>query len=952
MDTNELIRAFQSEVNAIIDDLSRSMSAVIEGGVDAVSARENYLAQVERLAATAELLGMQGLRACCARVGEVLNTVDPGVPELAAGCRDFFEHWPHLVSRYLDAPQDTEACRTLAAHFAGPASLDQTEVDGLALLLSAPLDLAEEIRGAAGPERPTAATDADTSLDLPEDLDQGMFDGFMQEAPGHAAEFSALIEKIAAGNRESGILKEAKRIAHTFKGSANIVGIKGIARLGHHTEDILEHLQERPEVLSPELGNILLDVAGCLEQMVCCLQGQEEKPENSRAVLQGILDWANRMDGGGIDVVLQAPVVGAPDSGQGPAAANNSQPDVPAVQVAADAAATAAPEQTLRVPVKTLDDLFRLTGELAIKIGQFQSRMKQATLRAQQLLEQNVAVQKRIFELENLVDIRGFSRMRGQRQATAGQFDSLELDQYSELHMVTRALAEETADSRELGHEIKGDLMQLGGTLLQQDRIRRELQHLVVSTRLTSIKTILPRLARNVRQTCRSTGKQATLNLQGGDTMIDGEILNRLADPLLHILRNAIDHGIEIPEERDLLGKPAEGNVTLSFVRQGQTLIVRCVDDGRGLDYAAIRARAMERGLISGTQTLMPDELARLIMLPGFSTRDSVSEISGRGVGLDVVRERIQSMKGSVDISSGGSGMGTAIELRMHATLTALHALLVEASGQVFGLPSYGIERAVAPGEAEIMHVAGKPQLRHGGNLYAMRTLAELVGLENPDRGMDGHVAVLMQVEGRPTAILVDKVIEARDLVSKEPGPLLRSIKGLNGAAVLGDGTVAPLLDIADLLGDSGSKQGRGHPAGSAGAESPALRKVVVVDDSLSVRRMLAQLLQDNGYRVEEAKDGLEAVQVIDSFQPQAILTDLEMPNMNGLELTSHLRGRVDTRDLPVIMITSRSLDKHRKQAELSGVSVYLTKPYSDGELLAHLQAQLEGGHHVPQVIH
>ena len=176
-------------------------------------------------------------------------------------------------------------------------------------------------------------------------------------------------------------------------------------------------------------------------------------------------------------------------------------------------------------------------------------------------------------------------------------------------------------------------------------------------------------------------GKQADLLLNGGDTMLDGEILNRLADPLLHILRNAIDHGIESPEERELLGKPATGSVTLSFLRQGQGLIVRCVDDGRGLDYAAIRAKAIERGLITAGQTLSQPELARLIMLPGFSTRDSVSEISGRGVGLDVVRERVLSMKGSVDISSAGSGRGMMIELRLQASLTALHVLLVEAAG-------------------------------------------------------------------------------------------------------------------------------------------------------------------------------------------------------------------------------------------------------------------------------
>ncbi|MGV3627203.1 MAG: hybrid sensor histidine kinase/response regulator [Betaproteobacteria bacterium] len=960
MDTSELIRALQSEVEGIAGDLAASFSAMAAGG-DGVpqareSARESYESQVERLAATASLMGMQGLETCCARVREALRVLDLNDSQAVASSREFFDGWPALVITYLAKSGDAGACSTLAAHFSAvPGSADDGSAADLALLLSAPPDLTAEIRDAAGPARPTVAAVEDTSLVLPADLDQSMFEGFMQEAPGHAAEFSMLVSRIVAGKGTPEVLKEAKRIAHTFKGSANIVGIKGIARLGHHTEDILEYLQDHPEALSPALGNTLLDVAGCLEQMVCYLLGQEDQPQNARAVLQGVLDWANRVDSGTMnnaeaDAVAEAVPV-APDYGKAKPAPAGDGPQ-PGAQPEAAPAAAAQPEQSLRVPVKTLDDLFRLTSELAIKVGQFQSRLKQVTQRSKHLLDQNLAVQKRIFELENLVDIRGFAGMQGQRSAAVGEFDSLEMDQYNELHMVTRALAEETADTRELGREIEEDIAQLGGTLLQQDRIRREMQHLALSTRMSPVNNILPRLTRNVRQTCRSTGKQADLLLIGGDTMLDGEILNRLADPLLHILRNAIDHGIESPEERELLGKPLVGSVTLSFLRQGQGLIVRCVDDGRGLDYAAIRAKAIERDLITASQSLSQQELARLIMLPGFSTRDSVSEISGRGVGLDVVRERVLSMKGSVDITSAGSGMGTMIELRLQASLTALHVLLVEAAGQIFGLPSYGIEHAMAPGVAEVVHVADQLHLKHGNAVFPVRTLADLVGASGLPGDPAKQVAVLMQVDGKSTALLVDKLIDARDLIAKDLGQFLKGVKGLNGAAVLGDGSVAPLLDIAAMLREPSMGSSRDFTDGSAADEREQRTRIVVVDDSLSVRRLLTELLQDSGYVVEAAKDGIEAVQMIDSFRPHAVLTDMEMPNMNGLELTARLRAGKETQNLPVIMITSRSLEKHRRQAELSGVSVYLTKPYSDHDLLSHLQAQLKGGHHVAQNIH
>ncbi len=947
MDTSELIRALQSEVEGIAGDLSASFSALVAGGDDALGARENYGSQVERLAATAALMGMPGLGICCAKVSEALLVLDVDDAQAVAASRGFFDRWPELVISYLAKSADAAACSALAEHFAAAGAAGDGGAAELALLLSAPPDLTAEIRDAAGPARPTVAAEDDVSLVLPADLDQSMFEGFMQEAPGHAAEFSKLVGRIVAGKGTPEVFKEAKRIAHTFKGSANIVGIMGIARLGHHTEDILEYLQGHPEALSAALGNTLLDVAGCLEQMVCYLLGQEDQPHNARQVMQSVLDWANRIDNGEMDVTTE-PVPVVPDS-----ATPRMEPaaDKPDVAEAAPAATTEL-EQSLRVPVKTLDDLFRLTSEMAIKVGQFQSRLKQVTQRSKHLLEQNLAVQKRIFELENIVDIRGFADMQGQRSAADGHFDSLEMDQYNELHMVTRALAEETADARELGREIEEDIAQLGGTLLQQDRIRREMQHLALSTRMTPVKNILPRLTRNVRQTCRSTGKQADLLLNGGDTMLDGEILNRLADPLLHILRNAIDHGIEPPEERELLGKPLLGSVTLSFLRQGQGLIVRCVDDGRGLDYAAIRAKAIERGLITASQTLSQQELARLIMLPGFSTRDSVSEISGRGVGLDVVRERVLSMKGSVDISSAGSGMGTMIELRLQASLTALHVLLVESAGQIFGLPSYGIEHAMAPGVAEVVHVADQPHLKHGNGVFPIRSLADLVGVTGTPCDPAKQVAVLMRVDGKATALLVDKLVDARDLIAKDLGQLLKGVKGLNGAAVLGDGSVAPLLDIAAMLREPAAGYGRDFAAAAAVDEPIQRTRIVVVDDSLSVRRLLTQLLEDSGYAVEAAKDGMEAVQMIDAFRPHAVLTDLEMPNMNGLELTARLRAGKETQSLPVIMITSRSLDKHRRQAELSGVSVYLTKPYSDHDLLSHLQAQLKGGHHVAQSIH
>jgi chemosensory pili system protein ChpA (sensor histidine kinase/response regulator) len=469
----------------------------------------------------------------------------------------------------------------------------------------------------------------------------------------------------------------------------------------------------------------------------------------------------------------------------------------------------------------------------------------------------------------------------------------------------------------------------------------RELQHLTSQTRMAPVETLVPRLQRNVRQTAAATGKLATLAVIGQDILVDADVLNQLTEPLLHILRNAVDHGLESPEEREAAGKPREGRITLTVGRRGQVVTVQVADDGRGLNLGNIKAKAIERGLLPADASPSDAEIARLTLLPGFSTRDAVTEISGRGVGLDVVATRLRALSGSIDIRSE-AGRGLTIELRFQASLVATHALFVRDGGQVFGLASHTVHRALPSVDAKFTREEGALFAVVDEVKYPAVELSQLTGLA-PATNPDKRNLVLVDTETGPIAVMVDAVLDANELVTRPTGRYLKRIAGVSGIGLTGDGSVIPLLDVAELARTPRDQAMRAAAEARHSAHAVRRSRVLVVDDSLSVRRAVATLLEDHGYDVALARDGLEAVRVLDASRPDALLTDLEMPNMNGLELTAHVRSRAELAKLPVIMITSRSMDKHRRQAASMGVDVYLTKPYTDQELLQHVATAVTG---------
>jgi chemosensory pili system protein ChpA (sensor histidine kinase/response regulator) len=687
--------------------------------------------------------------------------------------------------------------------------------------------------------------------------------------------------------------------------------------------------------------------------MIAFVTGDDDFPQQAQVVLQTVLDLANRIDGGeslelpiarianaiptqALPVVSSAKVESSP---------HDYSPVVRPVAVA---------DSALRISLQRIEDLFVVSGEISVNNAAMEARIKALAASSRELLAQNSRVHKRLFELEKMVEVRSLALLssHGRRMSSHGRsmsshgrraddasFDVLEMDQYSELHSTFHALAEEAADLRTLALCVEEGIADIASQQARQQRLSTDLQYQVISTRMAKVGVLESRLRRSVRSTCLATGKDAVLELEGGDTLIDNELLNRLAEPLLHLLRNAVDHGLETPDERAAVGKPGVGRILLSFARQGQLVVLRCRDDGRGLDLHEIRMHAVEAGLIKAGQVLTDGEIRRLILLPGFSTSKSISEISGRGIGMDVVREWVNTMGGAIQITSS-PGQDCMIELRFPASLSTVQSLIVEIVGQRFALPSVQIEQAVARGVGTFEMLGGRLVYRLGKLTYPALRLADVTGLEGGDKPLDSFSAVIVRLDNKTQVLAVDRLLDSRELLVNSPGRYARHVRGVAGLSILGDGAIAVNLDLAQLLA-IGVKISTVTGNLKVQKQQREKHSVLIVDDSLSVRNSLLQLMQDAGYRAEAARDGIDAINTLGKFKPDVLLTDLEMPNMNGIELTYHLREHADLKSLPIIMVTSRSQDKHRRLAEQAGVNIYITKPYNDADLLQTIRSSI-----------
>ncbi|UXI69141.1 hybrid sensor histidine kinase/response regulator [Tahibacter amnicola] len=936
-DANAVAWVAPEELELVIEAVSSQLlplagqvqySDDLAGQMEAIAA---YREQFDLITAAAEALNLPGLERVCIHFSGALEQYGNSSEPLDPDALSLLGEWPVMLIGYLQSPTERSAATDLAATLcvAQPWGVSPPQVESLVdLLVNVAIGLDPALKAA----RKTLAEPDDIALDIAEDVLPTVLAGMLHELPGRASEFSARIQRfVRTGDADD--LDAARRIAHTLKGDGNIVGVRGIANLTHNLEEILIKLAEEPGIPVAELADVLVESADCLESMSDFVLRRGPQPDNALEVLQSVLNWANALLGESVSATAErpqaAPVAEAPVG------------ETPAPAAAEDLAPEVAPEQTITVPMSLLDHLLRLTGEAVIYARQIENRVARIDQRAGEIAGQNEALQTLVAELQQLVEVRG-AAVGSVRLGMGDELDALEMDRYNELHTVTLRLVEASVDARTTNNDVGQDIVELRDLLSLQDRIHLDLQGQVLKTRTLPVSGLLPRLQRVVRQTARQLGKQCDIHFDGETTAVDHEIIDRLAEPLIHMLRNSVDHGIEYPEERRASGKPDHGHIALSFQRDAGVVRIRCTDDGRGLDLEAIHRKGIERGLIAADQPVTPEQISQLIFRPGFSTRNEVTQTSGRGIGMDIVHRSIAQLKGSLTLKTE-PGQGCEFEIQLPVSQVVAEVLLTQTDFATVALVLHGIERLIALEPGDFLEKDGQLFAQVQKQTLPVYGLENLLGYSGAPVRRARHSALMAKAGPRGSAlIIVDRLGEARSVIVKGLGACVPPLPGVLGATILGNGAVAPVVDLLEVIGvHERLRQGQIETLVEATPVEAPL--ILIVDDSLSVRRSLEQLVVDAGFEATTARDGLEAVERVRERRPNLMLVDLEMPRMNGLELTSFIRKNPSTRNIPVVMITSRTTERHRELARDAGVDTILSKPYSEEDLLRLIERSIGG---------
>ncbi|MDX1456906.1 MAG: Hpt domain-containing protein [Marinobacter sp.] len=607
----------------------------------------------------------------------------------------------------------------------------------------------------------------------------------------------------------------------------------------------------------------------------------------------------------------------------------------------------AATQESIRVNAPLLDELVNLAGETSITRG----RLEQQTSDFGHTLDEMAATIERLREQLRRMDIETEAQILFRAEREHGpdygeDFDPLEMDRYSSIQQLSRALGESASDLADLRETMSDRVRDTETLLVQQSRINTELQEGLMKTRMIPFASMVPRLRRIVRQISGELNKKVDFDVRNAEGEMDRNILERMIAPLEHMLRNALDHGIETPEVRRQSGKPETGEVTLSLTREGGDVVLRMIDDGAGIPSQVIRDKAIRQGMLREDEELSDREVLQFILQPGFSTAQQVTQISGRGVGMDVVASEIKQLGGSLDIDST-VGHGTTFTVRLPFTVSVNRALMVSTGEDFYAIPLNTIEGIVRVStyELEEYYQPDAPMYEYAGQQYRLQYLGSLLHSDHHPK-LQGQAlplpVILVRGSEQPMALQVDSLMGSREIVVKSLGPQFSSVRGVSGATILGDGNVVVILDLpamirSDILSE---RQRLADQASNLETQRREERPtvVMVVDDSVTVRKVTSRLLERNGMEVVTAKDGLDAVAQLQDHRPDVILLDIEMPRMDGFEVASFVRHDDTLRDTPICMITSRTGQKHRERALAIGVNEYLGKPFQETELLSTIE--------------
>ncbi len=718
------------------------------------------------------------------------------------------------------------------------------------------------------------------------------------------------------------------RDLHTLKGGARMVEIAPIGDLAHELESLYEGLSAGVLRPHPLMISLLQSGHDLLADMLDAVRADKPMP-SAELLIDSIRQQAD------LATVPQAPL---------------PEPVAPAPEVvieqkaAPDTEAERPANEMVKVPGDELETLVNLAGETSI----FRGRIEQQVLDAEGTLAEMATTIERMRDQLRRLDMETQGSILSREQVQAERlgyedFDPLEMDRHSQLQQLSRALFESASDLMDLKETLDSRASDAQTLLLQQARVNTDLQERLMRTRMVPFERMVPRLQRIVRQVSAELHKKVHFEVGNAEGQMDRSVLERMVAPLEHMLRNAIDHGLESTEKRLATGKPEVGSITLNLKHEGADIVIEMTDDGAGIDLDAVRRKARKRGMIGPDATPGDHETLQFILAPGFSTAETVTKISGRGIGMDVVHAEVKQLGGTMVIESV-PGQGALFRVRLPFSVSVNRALMVQCGEEQYAVPLNTVEGIVRvmPNELEACYQASPPRYQYGSRSYELRYLGELLNNSQPPKliGQTQPLPVLLvHVQDQWVAVQVDALAGSREIVVKSLGPQFARVQGISGATILGDGRVVLILD---LLAHIRLLHSRLAAQLSAGVVAPAYNEVeharpllvMVVDDSVTVRKVTSRLLERNGMTVMTAKDGVDAMALLQDRVPDIMLLDIEMPRMDGFEVASQIRADQQLKDLPIIMITSRSGQKHRDRAMAIGVNEYLSKPYQESLLL------------------
>lgn len=919
-----------------------------------VSALEEAHRYTHTIKGAASMVGLAGLSHIAYYMEEILEEIAAGKLMMAEETVPQLNAMLTLIEGYLDGvltgtlrerPLLTEVTHLYRRLRGLPEEEDEAAVEEVLTEVASAQALAAEID--AQPTAPSAIEVASY-----EDVSQELIEAFTLEAEDHLRNISTLLATLDKQPEHREALQDVRRSVHTLKGAAGAVGLPAIAQLSHRMEDLLDQLFEGSMASDPEIVALLFDSADALEDLVG--GGVDE------GVMQDTLHNLYARYSARLGAIPSGERLARRIEPLGEEKIIDLAGFIPTPGDEADSEATeeVAPPflrklgKVVRVPLERLDELVRLVSELVISRSAFEQRMtdferevEELSLSSERLrrVSSNMETQYEVSALGGRVALSGGANIKypGLQRMTLDtrEFDDLEFDRYTEFHLLSRELVETTSDIRTVGNEFRTLIGDFDSILNRQSRLSTEIQDELMRTRMVPLATLATRLHRAVRVLAREQGKLVDLVLEGEEIELDTTVLDAIVDPFLHLLRNAVDHGIEPPELRQVMGKPDRGLINLRAYHEGNQVVIQVSDDGAGLEPNLLRSVAVSRGYISEADApqLSNEELNSLVFLPGFSTAGEISEVSGRGVGLDIVKTNVEKLKGTVSVDST-PGRGTTYTIRLPMTLAVTRALLVRANNETFAIPLGTVTQILRLDREEVERVGQEPVVRVEEQVYPMLRLGEVLGLKQPaDETVQRLPVLILKAGAEQIALVVDQLIAGREIVIKTLGNHLQRVHGVTGATLMGDGGVVLILNPADLVVEVPQPEVRTWapqtPLTSAAYE---VLTVMIVDDSLSVRRVVSNLIRSAGWQSMAAKDGIEALEIIQQSakQPDLILVDIEMPRMDGYELMSTLKAHEAYRNIPLVVLTSRAGEKHRRKALETGASEYIVKPYQDEVML------------------